>query len=362
MSWPLRSIRRYGIDTDSKVFTFESGRRCPTGPGVYVFRCSRSQQLFERVQSYVRQNSGNGSADLVTTTRRSSTGQIIENIGGGGDTGSEPPISPRNPDAPTLQVPLNGQNSNQYVNVNVPAATAVPVPISLLTGTGSSATAEQPPVQLLQPQQQKQPQTQLSATTTDSSPVLSLLPPPGCPLPPNYENLILGSSNGGGNAGTGNASIIMPSGTTPSCPHSPLGAGNESLFPSEEFEVPIPPIPQIDYAVLELPECETNNNLDPNRFVNAEHSHDQTELQTGNGKDVTGSEDTGGPASSSITSANRPPDYALIDFDRTNALGQAVNTQQRDRQMSECGQEMGIRKTRHNSTLESICSTLQTSN
>lgn len=54
MSWPLRSIRRYGIDTDSKVFTFESGRRCPTGPGVYVFRCSRSQQLFERVQSYVK--------------------------------------------------------------------------------------------------------------------------------------------------------------------------------------------------------------------------------------------------------------------------------------------------------------------
>ena len=245
--------------------------------------------------------------------------------------------------------------------MNVPAA-AVPVPISLLTGTGSSATAEQPPIQQLQPQQQKQPQTQLSATTTDSSPVLSLLPPPGCPLPPNYENLILGSSNGGGTAGTGNASIIMPSGTTPSCPHSPLGAGNENLFTSEEFEVPIPPIPQIDYAVLELPECETNNNLDPNRFVNAEHSHDQTELQTGNGKDVTGSEDTGGPASSSITSANRPPDYALIDFDRTNALGQAVNTQQRDRQMSECGQEMGIRKTRHNSTLESICSTLQTSN
>ena len=332
MSWPLRSIRRYGIDTDSKVFTFESGRRCPTGPGVYVFRCSRSQQLFERVQSYVRQNSGSGSADLVTTTRRSSTGQIIENI----DTGSEPPISPRNPDAPTLQVPLNGQqNSNQYVNINinVPAVSSNTVP----PGTGSA----DPP----QPQQPppKPPQTQLSAT---DSPILSLLPPPH-PLPPNYQNVTLGTGGG-----TGSTSVIMPSGT-PSCPHSPMGAGNENNpFTGEEFEVPIAPTPQIDYAVLELPECETNNNLELNRFV---VEHDQTE-QTGNGKDMTSE---AGPTSSSST---RPPDYALIDFDRTNALGQAVNTQQRDRQMSECGQEMGIRKTRHNSTLESICSTLQTSN
>ena len=351
MSWPLRSIRRYGIDTDSKVFTFESGRRCPTGPGVYVFRCSRSQQLFERVQSYVRQNSGSGSADLVTTTRRSSTGQIIENFGG--DTGSEPPISPRNPDAPALQVALTGQNGNQYINVNVPVAAAAGSNIIVpQTGTG---TADPAP---LQPQQQNPPQTQFSAT---DSPVLTLLPPPQ-PLPPNYENLILGCTGSGG--APGSSSVIMPSGTPGSCPHSPMGAGIENVFTntSEEFEVPIPAIPQIDYAVLELPECaETNNNLDPNRFVNAEHHHgDQTgSEQTGNGKDVT-SEAAGGPTSS--TSSTRPPDYALIDFDRTNALGQAVNTQQRDRQMSECGQEMGIRKTRHNSTLDSICSALQTSN
>ena len=81
VSWPLKSIRRYGKDAESKCFTFESGRRCPTGPGVYVFRCSRTQQLFERVQSYVRQNSE------TESVRRSSFGRIIE---------PDPPISPRN--------------------------------------------------------------------------------------------------------------------------------------------------------------------------------------------------------------------------------------------------------------------------
>ena len=34
--WPLKSLRRYGFETE--VFTFESGRRGPTGPGIYAFK------------------------------------------------------------------------------------------------------------------------------------------------------------------------------------------------------------------------------------------------------------------------------------------------------------------------------------
>ena len=34
--------------------SFESGRRCPTGPGIYAFRCSRAQNLFNLMQSRVR--------------------------------------------------------------------------------------------------------------------------------------------------------------------------------------------------------------------------------------------------------------------------------------------------------------------
>ena len=36
------------------VFSFESGRRCPTGPGIYAFRCTRAQNLFNLLQSRVR--------------------------------------------------------------------------------------------------------------------------------------------------------------------------------------------------------------------------------------------------------------------------------------------------------------------
>lgn len=46
--WPLRCLRRYGFDAE--VFSFESGRRCPTGPGIYAFRCSRAEHLFNLLQ------------------------------------------------------------------------------------------------------------------------------------------------------------------------------------------------------------------------------------------------------------------------------------------------------------------------
>lgn len=42
--WPLRGLRRYGFD--AQLFSFESGRRCPTGSGIYAFRCNRAEGLF----------------------------------------------------------------------------------------------------------------------------------------------------------------------------------------------------------------------------------------------------------------------------------------------------------------------------
>lgn len=46
--WPLRCLRRYGFD--GETFTFESGRRCTTGPGIYTYRCRRAQELFNMLQ------------------------------------------------------------------------------------------------------------------------------------------------------------------------------------------------------------------------------------------------------------------------------------------------------------------------
>ena len=41
--WPLRSIRRFGFEAE--LFTFESGRKGPTGEGFYVFKCGQAEDL-----------------------------------------------------------------------------------------------------------------------------------------------------------------------------------------------------------------------------------------------------------------------------------------------------------------------------
>jgi fibroblast growth factor receptor substrate 2 len=46
--WPLRLVRRYGFEHET--LTFESGRRCATGRGIYAFKSQRAEQLFNLMQ------------------------------------------------------------------------------------------------------------------------------------------------------------------------------------------------------------------------------------------------------------------------------------------------------------------------
>lgn len=70
----IRSIRRYGYD--AQLFSFECGRRCPTGVGIYAFRCSKAEELFNVLQEAINSTSlqpiPNG------TTRRSVDDRITE--------------------------------------------------------------------------------------------------------------------------------------------------------------------------------------------------------------------------------------------------------------------------------------------
>ncbi|KAF6777444.1 hypothetical protein AHF37_03097 [Paragonimus kellicotti] len=43
LKWPLWSLRWYGAKLS--LFVFESGRRCPSGPGLFFFKCKHSKQL-----------------------------------------------------------------------------------------------------------------------------------------------------------------------------------------------------------------------------------------------------------------------------------------------------------------------------
>ncbi|XP_013185324.1 fibroblast growth factor receptor substrate 2 [Amyelois transitella] len=49
--WPLHSVRRYGFRED--LFSFESGRRCETGAGIFGFRCRRASVIFNTLQQQI---------------------------------------------------------------------------------------------------------------------------------------------------------------------------------------------------------------------------------------------------------------------------------------------------------------------
>lgn len=83
--WPLRCLRRYGFDAE--IFSFESGRRCPTGPGIYAFRCRRAEQLFNLLQQNIQLR--NLSDDIVSAANELAVPANVSSAG--------PPVSSRQP-------------------------------------------------------------------------------------------------------------------------------------------------------------------------------------------------------------------------------------------------------------------------
>ncbi|KAF7224874.1 fibroblast growth factor receptor substrate 2 [Nothobranchius furzeri] len=53
--WPYLCLRRYGYD--SNLFSFESGRRCQTGQGIFAFKCSRAEEIFNMLQEVMHNHS-----------------------------------------------------------------------------------------------------------------------------------------------------------------------------------------------------------------------------------------------------------------------------------------------------------------
>ncbi|NXQ26614.1 FRS3 factor, partial [Alaudala cheleensis] len=67
--WPYLCLRRYGFD--SNLFSFESGRRCHTGQGIFAFKCSRAEEIFNLLQELMQCNSINVVEEPVVMSRSS---------------------------------------------------------------------------------------------------------------------------------------------------------------------------------------------------------------------------------------------------------------------------------------------------
>ncbi|XP_071947739.1 uncharacterized protein [Antedon mediterranea] len=96
--WPYKFLRRYGRDRGS--FSMEGGRRCEPGPGKIIFDTLQGNEIFQKVQYYVK--------DMSTSTlNRGSMGNIP------GLEESQPPLPARG-----YLEPANQEPPDIYINEN----------------------------------------------------------------------------------------------------------------------------------------------------------------------------------------------------------------------------------------------------
>lgn len=67
--WSLKHLRRYGVDPDTEIFSFEAGRRCTTGEGIYAFKCPQANDVFEELRDHIEGiATSNSVEDILQTT------------------------------------------------------------------------------------------------------------------------------------------------------------------------------------------------------------------------------------------------------------------------------------------------------
>ncbi|TRZ00172.1 hypothetical protein DNTS_020924 [Danionella cerebrum] len=223
VKWPYLCLRRYGYD--SNLFSFESGRRCQTGQGIFAFKCSRAEEIFNMLQDIMHNNSisvveepvfepalAQTEADLPLTPHTPTTpGTLLPSVPNGslrypslGDASSHP--SSRHPSVGSSCLPSVGEESTHpllsaddgmrghtYVNTSglldqhSPSVSEAPVDLNLSIPEGEENTPPEAPepgprVQLepgavrfvlgptpVQRQRQKETEVQNSNGTLNSS-------------------------------------------------------------------------------------------------------------------------------------------------------------------------------------------------
>lgn len=118
--WPYLCLRRYGYD--SNLFSFESGRRCQTGQGIFAFKCSRAEEIFNMLQEVMHNHSISVVEEAVLDPNQqgaltpAALGYSVPTVPNGvsrlpsvGETPSHP--STRHPSVASTRLPSVGEES-----------------------------------------------------------------------------------------------------------------------------------------------------------------------------------------------------------------------------------------------------------
>uniref|UniRef100_A0A8C2B8S5 Fibroblast growth factor receptor substrate 2a n=1 Tax=Cyprinus carpio TaxID=7962 RepID=A0A8C2B8S5_CYPCA len=128
VKWPYLCLRRYGYD--SNLFSFESGRRCQTGQGIFAFKCARAEEIFNMLQDIMHNNSISVveepvlEPELPVTPHTPTTpGYSVPTVANGigrfpsfGDASSRP--SSRHPSLGSTRLPSVGEESTHPLLLN----------------------------------------------------------------------------------------------------------------------------------------------------------------------------------------------------------------------------------------------------
>lgn len=306
IGWPLRGLRRYGFDAD--LFSFESGRRCPTGPGIYAFRCQHAETLFNLLQRNISL-AGHGDQQRRAFSPRDHMAAHHE-MG----HGSFVPVNG------LVRSPHNGHMPlSEYRNMNTVSNPGFGQPTS-----PRITLARLPDILAMSQQRSVDPVIHYAD--------LDLNDRPG-----EEDQDVFSEENGV--SGLGAASTCHSSGASASNSISYVNvstASGPTVLNSQS-------IPVHSYANLDLVSSNASMPVSKMNYI-------QLDLETFN--DSEDGATCQSPVSSAISPSFRPESphsqrdsYTTIDFDRTRALN-AISI--------DTGADEGLRKTRHNSNIEML--------
>ncbi len=334
--WPLKSLRRYGAEAD--IFSFESGRKCQTGPGIYAFRCERAEKLLVLLQERVRTNPAasaarSGSADDPENEYNRHLSVVS------GQSGSE--AAPPMPPAPLVQGRLASVTSTTASVSGLDGADNAGVAASTMPEY-ANVNCNGGPVALEAADGYLVPNTPVHLNFPNGGGMFNV-------SGREYENVGLDHNRPSSKATASNSCGVMASPVAPKQPPllPPKPSASAGLPPSSAA-----PVHQ-DQVQLALPKEATSNGDHGDRQIN------YIAVDFENGSAAASSSLSGPvapPSPSALAETSRRPsqsgdirgEYSTIDIDRTKALSTTA------RQQTQRDSPAVVKKSRHNSTLSEL--------